>query len=232
MLLSKMIEVASHAALWLACVVSPAAFGQQSVTRNASESPKFELATVVRNLMYDKTAKGGFRGDYLYFKSLLTNLHSLTDRERLTPSWESFPDRPGDYGKIFAGKMPLLVRGRQLLAENMEDQYLWTVYVAGPNAGVSNMFIRSDMTVVQPAGQTYFTESGLTLDLITCDKHDSQNYSAYYRVSAPTKHALVLGISKSTGSGGIWYSYEIAWDGIKTDRLGKDAVIGLCNIDD
>ena len=222
-------------ALFVALLVSTTVSSQQT-GGTALDVGRFELSSVVKSLMIDRAGRDGFHGDYLYFKSLLSGLHLLTEQELRKPSPESFAGNPDEYLYVYEGKMPLYVKGQRFLAENMEDRYLWSVHVAGPKAFVSSVFIRSEKPVARQAsgGANYFANSGLKLDPLTCESpgQTSANYTAFYRVSAPNKNSLILGISKSTGSGGVWYSYEIAWYGIKPSKLGPEVTIGLCQIAD
>lgn len=198
-----------------------------------SQIERYELASVVKSLMIDRE-KTGFRGDYLSFKSMFSPLREVEGATRRVAGPESFPGKEADFFYIYEARIPLYVRKERLLAENMKDEYLWRVFVAGPRAAPSNVYIMSQWPVGQPAGATYFNAQGLKLDVVSCEKlgGSSTNYNAYYKVSAPGKFPLLLGISKSTGSGGVWYSYEITWYGIKASSLGNEAEIGLCQVND
>jgi hypothetical protein len=218
------------------CVLFGTTHAQQAPALSENDPTKYELSTVVKSLMVSTSTKTGFQGDYLYFKSLLSGIRLLSTKEINTPSPGSFPGNADDYLHIYEGKLPLFIKGQRFLAENMEDKYLWSAHFAGPQAYVSSVYIRSEKPVVPRigAGASYFSAAGLKLDALSCEKlgGSNTNYSAYYRVSAPSKYPIVLGISKSTGSGGVWYSYEIAWYGVKAASLGKEAVLGMCDIVD
>lgn len=226
----------SFLVLLLSLLISTGAQSQSTGNATTQDVGRFELSSIVKGLMIDKSGRDGFRGDYLYFKSLLTEIHLLSDQELRKASPESFSGNPADYLYIYEGKMPLFVKGRRFLAENMEDKYLWSVHVAGPKAFVSSVYIRSEKPVARDAsgGAAYFTGSGLKLDPLSCESpgKTNNNYTALYKVSAPNKHPVLLSISKSTGSAGVWYSYELAWSGIKTSKLGPETIVGECEIVD
>lgn len=207
-------------------------FGQQLSNQQLVDLEKYELASVVKNLMIDKASNVGFRHDYLHFKSLLSGIRLVAENELRRPSYQGFPGNPDDYLYVYEGKMPVFVNGQRLLDENMKDQYLWSVYFAGPKAFVSTAYILSEQSVRTVAGASYFSSAGLKLDPLSCDTYGGSgtDYSAYYKVSAPNKEPLVLGITKSVGSGGMWYSYEISWHGVKASTVGKDAILGICDI--
>jgi hypothetical protein len=167
-------------------------------------------------------------------KSMIGPLKPVTDADLRKPDPESFPGKASNFFYIYEARIPLYARGRRLLAENMNDEYQWKVFVAGPRAMPTHVYIRSQWPVAQPAGAAYFTSQGLTLDPIVCESFGGSdaNYNAIYKVSATGKHPMLLRISKSTGSGGIRYSYEITWFSISAASLSREAEVGLCQVTD
>lgn len=194
-----------------------------------SEKSKFELANVVRGLLVDKGSSGT---QYLDLKKLVRNLHYFTNDENAKAGSTFFPGDYNRYGKIYRGEIALFVNGKRFLGENMEDQYSWIVYVAGPNAAPSTLYITSDKTVAASGGPSYFRKAGLTLQPIACSSVSGGNYDGYFIVSAPGKRSAILQIRESSGSGGSWYSYGLFWDGLLTNDLPKDMEVGDCAIND
>lgn len=205
----------------------------QTVPSVQSENARYDLAGLVKRLMLDRDPKG-FRGDYIALKSVIGPLQQVTEADLRKPDPEYFPGNASNFFYIYETRIPLYARGRRLLAENMSDQYQWKVFVAGPRAMPTNIYIRSQWPVAHPAGASYFTSHGLTLDPIVCEKlgGSEANYNAVYKVRAPGKHPLLLTISKSTGSGGVRYSYEVTWFSISAASLPREAEVGLCQVSD
>lgn len=197
-----------------------------SYAADDAELAKYELANVVKGLMSDKTAESP---SYLFFKKYVRNMVSVSADQASGPY--SFPGNVRDYGKVYRGEMPLNVNGKRFLAENMADKYSWVVYVAGSNAQPNVLHLKGD-PVINSGGQSYFIKAGIQLQPIACDVIDSQNYEGYYFASTPGKSPIVLQINKSTGSGGVWYSYGIFWNGFPVKDLPQTAAIGACSIKD
>jgi len=187
------------------------------------EKIKYELSSVIQELAKYES--------YLQFKSIVKGIRVASSKEQ-EPSF-SFPSIYLGYSKIYIGEMPIYVNGKRFLAENMSDQYSWTVYVAGSQAGASNVYISSRESVRHDllGGASYFNKAGLTLEPLICNSSDTNtNYNAYYKIHGTN---IILNISKSTGSSGVWYSYGISRLGIKVADLDEDSVIGSsCGITD
>jgi len=203
------------------------------IKQQVSDSKIYELSSTINSMMIDASSHDRFR-EYFYFKSFVKDIRLLTLQELTTPSPEYFPSNPRKYYYVYAGKIPLYVSGKRFLAENMEDQYLWTIYIAGSKGYVSKVYIKSGSTV-DPSlsgGEQYFIHAGFKLELLSCKSMGSENYGTYYKAYAPNKQPIILGISKSAGSGGTWYQYEISWEEIKISDLDQQWVIGFCDIHD
>lgn len=197
-----------------------------SYATDDAEQVKYELANVVKGLMSDKTARSP---DYLFFKKYVRNMTLVSAKQ--APGPDSFPGNVKDYGKVYRGEMPLNVNGKRFLAENMVDKYSWVVYVAGSNVQPDVLYVKGD-PVISSGGQSYFIKAGVQLQPIACNVIDSQNYEGYYFASTPRKSPIVLQISKSTGSGGVRYSYGVFLNGFPVKDLPQTTDIGECGIKD
>jgi len=186
------------------------------------EKIKYELSSVIQELAKYES--------YLQFKSIVKGIRVASQKEQEPPS---FPGNYLKYSKIYIGEIPIYVNGKRFLAENMSDQYSWTVYVAGSQVDAYDVYILSRESVRNDllGGASYFNKAGLKLEPLICNSSDTNtNYNAYYKIHGTN---IVLNISKSTGSNGVWYSYGISWAGIKVADIDEDSVIGSsCGITD
>ena len=191
------------------------------------EKSKYELSNFVKAMMGDKVTG---TPQYLSLKKYARNL-DLVSREDAITGPNYFPGDYTEFGKIYRGEMPLNVNGKRFLAENMQDRYSWVVYIAGSNAQPEVLFIKGEQ-VASNGGPSYFVKAGITWQPIACDVIDSQNFQGYYFASAPGKFPVVLQIGKSSGSGGVWYTYGLFWRGPAAKDLPKKAIVGECAIRD
>lgn len=168
--------------LALAAFLSVTAVGAYAQSATASDTERYELASLVKGMMVSRD-KTGFRADYLSFKPLFASLRELSPANRRAAGTESFPGKEADYFYIYEARIPLFVRKRRLTAENMKDEYLWSVFIAGPRAAPSNVFIKSQWPVGQAAGASYFSSQGLDLAAMACERlggsshHITHNFS-------------------------------------------------------
>jgi hypothetical protein len=208
------------------CSAQPAGSSQ-------AENLRFDLAGFVKRLMPDRDSRGHSL-DYLALKQVFGSLQQVTETDLRQAGPEAFPGKPSDFFYIYATRIPLYVRGRHLTAENMPDERKWKVYIAGPRAMPTNVYFVSEWPVAQAAGASYFSSQGLAIDAIACERlgGSDANYTALYRVAAPGKRPLLLRVEKSTGSGGIWYRYELTWFSVSAATLPREAEVGLCQIKD
>lgn len=194
---------------------------------SSAEKKNYELSTLIKKMM-------GYNS-YLQYKSVVKNIASITPKE-IYANKDLVPDVVLDSLKIYAGKIPIYVKGKRFLGENMSGRDLWTIYVAGPNAVVSTVYITSEEAVALSGGASYFKNAGLKIEPLICDgESTNSNYRAYYKVYVTGKDSANLSISKSSGSGGTWYSYGLSWGDIKVSDLGLDnqrATVGTCGITD
>lgn len=206
------------------------AVSMPAIGADEADASKLELATVIKIMM---PAKNGPGFGYLDAKKFARNFRQLSQREAVANS-EYFPGEFPRYGQVLRGEMELYVGGTRFLVENMQDQYTWPVFIAGPRAAPTSLFIRGDRPVGSNGGPNYFRKNGVELVPVVCNKLDgsNNNYESVFIASAPGKQTIVLQINKSTGSGGTWYNYGVHWGGLLARDLPKDASIGECDIKD
>jgi hypothetical protein len=198
------------------------------------DTNKYELSSIVKSLMISESGREGFHGDYSYFKSLLKGMRPLTKKELNTQSYFQFPGNPTEYAHIYQGKIPFFLNGKGFSNPKMKKKDFWTVQVAGTKDKVSKVYLKNEDAGYggTSGGVTYFTTSGLKLEPLSCEAIDSQNYNAVYKVTAPGKQPLLLGVSKSLGSRGLMYEYDISWHGIKSLNLNEEEIFQNCDIKD
>ncbi len=213
------------------CLATGAALAQD---RNATKS--FELASLIKQLMVNSAASGTNKDSYLELKKLFGSLREANANDLQPIGNETFPGNGAEFFRIYQTRADIQIKGVPLAEDNLKNDSSWRIWVAGPKAMATNVYIRSENAVNANtnAGASYFAANGLTLDPIVCHSIEgsARNYSAYYKVTALGKRPVLLGISASTGSGGTWYSYEVTWFALKASRIDQAAEVGLCNVKD
>lgn len=194
----------------------------------AAEAPH-ELSAVIKGLMPESA---GAPIAYTDLKKYGYDFHFASSEETAKiPAMFRGGKEP--YFKIYVGKMQLKVNGKQFLAPSMEDNPAWQVSIAGSNAGPNVVFIQGDQVNYKlRSGPTYFRKAGLKLEPLGCDYMNAGNYDGFFKVTAPGKQAVILGISASSGSAGQWYSYSVFWNDFSPSYLPEGSRIGECAIKD
>lgn len=192
-----------------------------------------ELAQVVKDLI-EPDAR-----NWVAFKKFVRESRLLPSGERLVTR-DGVPTGTLDrYSKTYLGWTVLTVRRAPLVPETLTGTGRYNVYMSGSNATPDAVFLGSEEPTDPSgsAGARYFADAGLRVTPAACesfgDAASSTNYDAYYWVGAPGRRdRVLLRISKSTGSGGVWYGYELHWDGRKVLERTPDLQLGDCGIDD
>jgi len=195
-----------------------------------STNGAYELSELVKFMMVDSHNDDRLSDgrDYNDFKEIARDIRRVEKGDRF----------PGEfYGKVsrgdnlFRGTTKILVDGKRLLAENIEDDYDWGVYVSGPKIEANVVSISSSrpVRVGVDAGANYFRKARFRLIPLICYSQSSlentSNYEALYLILYPGKAPAFFSISTSTGSGGHWVSYvlhygPVAWYDV---ALGHDS---------
>lgn len=194
-------------------------------------SKSIELADLLKQLMAS-TAQTSSKDSYLEMKDVFGKIQKAEPSDFAPNGYETFPKSSSDYFYIYHGRINLLAKGKPIAADRMQEDASWKVWIAGPKAMVTNVWLSTDHAANTKAGPKYFRSQGLTLESISCSRINGGNYSALYKVSAPSKRPILLEIGASSGSGGTWYTYQATWFSIKASELPQDADIGLCEVDD
>jgi hypothetical protein len=202
-MLNRAQRAAAHIVLLLGSYLAVA----QAVAATSDEIRRYDVAAVIRRLLPAPNAPVG----YLDFKRWVSKIVEV-DGNTLGE-----PYRTNSY--TYRGEIPLYAGGRRILSENMRDQYQWTITFSGARAGPGLVRIHSDASTNDATmpGATYLRRAGLTLRPQACEEMGSGNYSRYYLIAAPGKAPALLQISKSTGSGGVWWSYEVYYRWFEED---------------
>jgi len=176
-------------------------------------------------------------------ESLLpTNVHAYTDFKKVLPKWRSPTTLEQKYSQIggtYAANVKVTIWGKPALRENMGDddaQNLWTVFLAGPYKFVDRVEVTAfDSPFSSTADAPYFRNHGFSLLPIVCQANSNPgNFSIFYRVESRNKQAVVMEISRATGSGGTWESYILYWNDNDVPKHGDrkgESVFFSCNSD-
>jgi len=196
-----------------------------------SNIKNIELTDLLKQLMVSTGAVSS-KDSYLEMKGIFGKLQKAEPSDLAPSGYETFPKNSNDYFYIYHGRINLLAKGKPIATDRMEEDASWKVWVAGPKAMVTNVWLRSDNASNTKAGPKYLKSKGLILEPISCSQVSGGNYTALFKASAPGKRPILLEIGASSGSGGTWYAYQAAWFSMKASELPQDAAIGLCEVDD
>jgi hypothetical protein len=194
------------------------------------EMKSTELADVIRQLMVS-AKQTSTKDSYIEMKAIFGKLR-LAESGDLAPNGMETFLKNNDYFYIFHGRINLLANSRPIAQDRMQDDASWKVWVVGPKAMVTDVWLRTNNAASSSAGPRYLRSKGLTLEPLSCSQLNASNYSAIYKVSAPGKRPILLDILSTSGSGGTWYSYHATWFSLKASDLAPEASIGLCEIDE
>lgn len=199
-----------------------------SATTAVSEK-RVELAELFKQLMVNVGTTDS-KDSYLEMKRIFGKLQKAEPGDLAPKGNETFPSDSTNYFYIYQGRMDILANGAALATDRMQEDASWQVWVAGPRAMVTNVWLSTEHAADAKAGPKYLRSKGIALEPISCSQIDGGNYTALYKASAPGKRPLLLEVSASSGSGGTWYSYQATWLSIKASQLPADAEIGLCEV--
>ncbi|WP_162925892.1 hypothetical protein [Isoalcanivorax indicus] len=181
------------------------ALGVSTAVLDSSEGGGYELAQVIVWAMgpgKPTETLSGDAQDYNRFKGV------VKDIERSTAQ-----------GAEYEGTILLLADGERTVAENIQDEYSWEVFIRGPRIGASSIEFQSARSVSPSLdlGPRYLRRHGLDLTALSCFSagNSSANAEALYLVRADRMNPALLLISISTGSAGTSYSYKLHFTGIE-----------------
>jgi hypothetical protein len=144
---------------------------------------------------------------------------------------DQFPRKPSGYAQFLKGSALLTVNGRPVATDRTGKAGSYVVWIAGPNAAPSDLWLRSDLASSESAGPRYLRSKGIKLETIACEKEGKGNYTALFRASVAGSKPALLEITESTGSGGTWFSYRLRWKSVSPADLPDQAEVGLCDVD-
>jgi hypothetical protein len=195
----------------------------------AASEKRVELVDLLKQLMVN-VGKAAPKDSYLEMKGIFGKLQKAEPSDLAPKGNETFPGDGANYFYIYQGRIDILANGKPLATDRMQEDASWQVWVAGPKAMVTNVWLRTEHAADAKAGPKYLRSKGIALEPISCSQLNGGNYTALYKASAPGKRPILLEVSASSGSGGTWYSYQATWFSIKASQLPTDAEIGLCEV--
>jgi len=190
-----------------------------------------ELSDLLRQLMVP-TGKAPSKDSYLELNGVFGKLTRAQPSDLAPNGNETFPKDRSDYYYIFHGRINLLAQGKPVATDRLAEDASWKVWVAGPKAMASSVWLASDNASNRDAGPKYLRSRGIVLEPVACSQIGRGNYTAIYHANAPGRRPILLEVTASSGSGGKWYSYHVTWFSMKASELPKDAEVGLCDVDD
>jgi hypothetical protein len=134
-----------------------------------SVSKTVELADLIKHLMVN-TGQTSSKDSYLEMKAVFGKMQKAEPSDLAPHGYETFPKDSNDFFYIYHGRVNLLVKGKPIAADRMQEDASWKVWLAGPKAMVTNVWLRTDNSSNTKAGPNYFRSKGLILDAISCSQ--------------------------------------------------------------
>lgn len=121
----------------------------------------------------------------------------------------------------YEGRVSIGVNGKRTIAENIEDDYQWKVFIFGPQVGATTFAIASWRSVSVEVGPSYLRSKNFDLVNLSCfsEGDTPNNAKALYLARYPGKLPTLITYSVSTGSGGKTVDYRIHFGGVQWDAV-------------
>ncbi|MYM92660.1 hypothetical protein [Duganella vulcania] len=121
----------------------------------------------------------------------------------------------------YEGQILIAADGKRAIAENIEDDYKWRVFITGPQVGASDIEFESGRAIVGDIGPGYLRKHKFDVLALSCfsEGGTSSNASVLYLVRYPGKAQSLLTYSVSTGSGGVFISYQLHYGPIEWSAI-------------
>ena len=194
-----------------------AGIGSLKLEQNTKIDPKdglYELAEVIAWAMplaakNKPTALPSYQ-DYNRFKGVVSDI---------TVS------KPG-WGR-YEGGVAVAVNGKPALAENIEDDYKWKVFIDGPEVGANQITFSSQRPVAADMGPTYLRARNFEIVNLSCfsDGDTPTDATALYLARYPGKDPTLLTYTLSTGSRGTTIDYHVHFGGLQWDAVPGARVV-------